>query len=124
MIEVTGTRIRSNQLEGALPVQVISRQDIENTGLSQVGDILQRITAAGSAINTRFNSSGNFGFPPDGGGIGAGATLIDVRNLGPKRVLVLVDGVRWVAGSSASGVSSSVDLNTIPLGMIERIENS
>ncbi|MEL7369923.1 MAG: TonB-dependent receptor, partial [Myxococcota bacterium] len=57
-----------------------------------------------------------------GGGIGAGAALVDLRYLGPKRVLVLVDGVRWVNGSSASGVASATDLNTIPASIIERIE--
>ena len=39
-----------------------------------------------------------------------------------KRVLVLVDGMRWVNESSASGVSGSADLNTIPLAIVERIE--
>ncbi len=38
----------------------------------------------------------------------------DLRYLGSKRVLVLVDGVRWVNGSSASGVSGAADLNTVP----------
>ena len=73
-------------------------------------------------MNTQFNSSGNFGFPPDGGGIGAGETHVDLRHLGSKRVLVLVDGLRWINGSSASGVGNAVDLNTIPLAMIERVE--
>jgi len=121
-IEVTGSRIRQAQVEDALPVLVINRDDIQRTGLTSIGDLLQRITSSGSALNTRFNSSGNFGFPPDGGGIGAGATQVDMRHLGPKRVLVLVDGKRWVPGSSASGVASAVDLNTIPTGIIERVE--
>ena len=77
---------------------------------------------SGGAINGKFNSSGNFGFPPDGGGIGAGATEADLRYLGSKRVLVLVDGVRWVNGSSASGVAAATDLNTIPLAIIDRVE--
>ena len=37
-------------------------------------------------------------------------------------MLVLVDGVRWVNGSSASGIAAGTDLNTIPLGIIDRIE--
>ncbi len=121
-LDVTGTRIRQAQVEGALPIQTIDRAEIKRSGLTSVGDLLQRITASGSAINTRFNSSGNFGFPPDGGGIGAGAIQVDMRHLGPNRVLVLVDGQRWVAGASASGVASAVDLNTIPIGIIERVE--
>src|SRR3546814_4325828 len=87
-----------------------------------VADIVQNLTASGAALNTKFNSSGNFGFPPGGGGVGAGAATVDLRHLGSKRVLVLVDGVRWINESSASGVGSSVDLNTIPLSIIDRIE--
>lgn len=121
-VEVTGTRIRQAQVEGALPVQTLSREDIDRSGFTTVGELLQRITASGGAINTRFNSSGNFGFPPDGSGVGAGSTQMDMRFLGPKRVLVLVDGQRWVGGASASGVPVGVDLNTIPLAMIERVE--
>ncbi|GAA0202941.1 TonB-dependent receptor [Kangiella japonica] len=121
-IIVTGSRIRQSQAEGTNPVQVLTREDLDRTGLKTVGDILQRLPAAGSALNTRFNSSGNFGFPPDGGGIGAGAAEVALRHLDAKRTLVLVDGVRWVNGSSASGVSNSVDLNTIPISIVERIE--
>lgn len=121
-VEVTGSRIRQAQVEGVRPVQTLTREDLERTGYASVGEILQRITASGGAINTRFNSSGNFGFPPDGSGVGAGSTNLDLRFLGPKRVLVLVDGVRWVPGAAASGVPVGVDLNTIPLAMIERVE--
>jgi iron complex outermembrane receptor protein len=39
-----------------------------------------------------------------------------------KRTLILVDGLRWINESSASGVSAAVDLNTIPAGVIDRIE--
>ena len=121
VIVVTGSRI-SDPLGKQAPVLMMSREDIERTGLSSVGDILQQLPVSGGAINNKYNSSGNFGYPPDGGGIGAGATEADLRFLGSKRVLVLVDGVRWVNGSSASGVPASTDLNTIPLGVIERIE--
>ena len=68
------------------------------------------------------NNSGNIGNPPDGGGVGAGSAEIDLRYLGAKRTLVLVDGLRFVNGASASGIPSTVDLNTIPANMIERIE--
>ncbi|MDP5030861.1 MULTISPECIES: TonB-dependent siderophore receptor [Gammaproteobacteria] len=121
-IEVTGSRIKQTDLEGRSPVQILDRDAIDRSGLSSIGDIIQNITASGSALNTKFNSSGNFGFPPDGGGVGAGATTVDLRHLGAKRVLVLVDGIRWVNESSASGVGGVVDLNTIPLAIVERIE--
>ncbi len=121
-IVVTGSRIRQAEAEGVNPVTTLSREDLERAGLKTVGDILMQLPAAGSALNSRFNSSGNFGFPPDGGGIGAGAAQVALRHLNPKRTLVLVDGIRWVNGSSASGVENSVDLNTIPVSMIEKIE--
>lgn len=118
---VTGSRLR-DAVGQQSPVLSLSQADLERPGLVSVGELLQRLPAAGGAINGKFNSSGNFGAPPDGGGIGAGSTQIDLRYLGSKRVLVLVDGVRWVNGSSGSGIAAAVDLNTIPLGMIERIE--
>lgn len=121
-VVVTGSRIRRNPLDEASPVLQISKEDINRSGLTSIGDYLQRLSSSGGALNTRFNSSGNFGFPPDGGGIGAGAAQMDLRFLGAKRTLILVDGVRWVNGSSASGVSSATDLNTIPVGIIDRIE--
>src|SRR5690606_25158521 len=121
-VTVTGTRIKKAELESQVPIQVLSREDIDRSGFTSVADIVQNLTASGAALNTKFNSSGNFGFPPDGGGVGAGAATVDLRHLGAKRVLVLVDGVRWVNESSASGVGSSVDLNTIPLSIIDRIE--
>lgn len=121
-VEVTGTRIKKIDIEGQTPVQTITREDIDRSGLRSIGDVLQQITASGSALNTRFNSSGNFGFPPDGGGVGAGSTTVDLRHVGAKRVLVLVDGIRWVNESSASGVGGVVDLNTIPLSIVDRIE--
>jgi iron complex outermembrane receptor protein len=119
---VTGSRIKQSDAVTQAPVNIITRMQIEKTGLASLGQLLQQLSAGGKALNAQFNSSGNFGFPPDGGGIGAGSSQVDLRNLGSKRVLVLVDGVRWVNESSASGVSGSADLNTIPLAIVERIE--
>jgi len=121
-VTVTGSRIKQTQLVTAQPVFVLNREKLEKTGVQTVGEILQQLTASGQALNAKFNSSGNFGYPPDGGGIGAGSAQVDLRNLGSKRVLVLVDGIRWVNESSASGVSGSADVNTIPLAIVERIE--
>ena len=121
-VEVTGTRIKTAEAEGLVPVQRLTREDIDRSGLTSVGDLIQALTGSGSALNTKFNSSGNFGFPPDGSGVGAGSSQVDLRHLGAKRVLVLVDGIRWVNEASASGVGSATDLNTIPLAIVERIE--
>ena len=121
-VVVTGSRIRQNPLEAASPVQILSAEDVDQSGQLSIADFLQRLPISGSAINRTNNSSGNLGFPPDGSGIGAGAAQIDLRYLTSKRVLVLVDGKRWIRGSSASGVSGAVDLNTIPTGIISSIE--
>jgi iron complex outermembrane receptor protein len=121
-IVVTGSRIRRDPLDQAQPVTFVDRADIDRTGLSSTAEVLQRLPGSGGALNSRFNNSGNFGNPPDGGGVGAGAAEVDLRYLGSRRVLVLVDGLRYVNGASASGVPGSVDLNSIPEGMIDRVE--
>lgn len=121
-VVVTGSRIRQNPVERVAPLQTATAADIDRSGEISVADYLQRLPISGSAINRSNNASGNLGFPPDGGGIGAGASEIDLRYLTSKRVLVLVDGKRWVRGSSASGVSGAVDLNTVPTSAIDRIE--
>jgi iron complex outermembrane receptor protein len=121
-IVVTGSRIRHNPLDQDAPRVFVDQQDIAKTGLNSVTDVLQRLPSAGGGLNGKFNNSGNFGNPPDGGGVGAGAAEIDLRYLGSKRTLVLVDGLRYVNAASASGVPGSVDLNSIPESMIERVE--
>jgi len=121
-IIVTGSRIRRDPLSQDAPIVFVDQEDIAKTGLNSITDVLQRLPSAGGGLNTKFNNSGNFGNPPDGGGVGAGAAEIDLRYLGSKRTLVLVDGLRFVNAASASGVPGSVDLNAIPESMIERIE--
>lgn len=121
-IVVTGSRIRRDPLDNPSPVVTIDDAAIAKTGLSSIADVLQRIPASSGGLNSKFNNSGNFGNPPDGGGVGAGSAAIDLRYLGAKRTLVLVDGLRYVNGSSASGIPGTVDLNSIPDVMIQRVE--
>ncbi len=104
-IEVTGSRIRSVDAETSQPVLVLDRAEIEKQGLTSVAEVLSRISANGAGINRTFNNGGD------------GSSEISLRNLGSSRTLVLVDGRRWV-----STLSGSVDLNTIPAAIIERIE--
>lgn len=104
-IEVTGSRIKRTDMENASPVLVLDREAINSAGQVSIGDILQQIPAAGAALNTAFNNGGN------------GSTNIDLRNLGAQRLLVLVNGRRWI-----SGLDSTVDLNTIPTSAVERVE--
>ena len=121
-IVITGSRIRRNPLDLDAPRVFIDAEDMAKTGLNSVNDVLQRLPSSGGGLNSKFNNSGNLGNPPDGGGVGAGAAEIDLRFLGSRRVLVLVDGLRYVLGASASGVPGSTDLNSIPESAIERIE--
>lgn len=104
-IEVTGSRIKRTDMEAASPVLVMNRDEIAATGLVSLGDILQTIPSAGAALNTAFNNGGN------------GSTNMDLRNLGAQRLLVLVNGRRWI-----SSLGSTVDMNTIPTAAVERIE--
>lgn len=121
-IEVLGSRIKKAELVGQTPVQTITAKDIQDSGLASVGDVIQQMSVSGSSLNTKFNSAGNFGFAPDGSGVGSGSTTISLRDLNAKRTLILVDGLRWVNESSASGVSAAVDLNTIPASVIDHID--
>ena len=104
-IEVTGSRIRSVDVETSQPVLVLTREDIQKQGVTSVADVLTRVSANGAGSNTTFNNGGD------------GSATVSLRNLGSSRTLVLVNGRRWV-----SGLSGSVDLNTIPSAVVERIE--
>lgn len=104
-ISVTGSRIKSTDVETSQPVLSLTRADIEKQGVTSVADILQRISANGAALNRTFNNGGD------------GSAGISLRNLGSQRTLVLVNGRRWT-----TGLDGSVDLNTIPVAMVERID--
>ena len=108
-IQVTGSRIRKVDIENAQPIQTISRTEIENQGFQSIGDILQNIAATGSPALSR-SSPLNAGESP-------GGTYVDLRNLGPERTLVLLNGRRL--GVNNDGLQ---DLATIPSSMVERIE--
>jgi iron complex outermembrane receptor protein len=108
-IEVTGSRIKRVDMEGANPVQIITREDLVESGISNIGDILQEIPAvAGAATNTAINNGGS------------GAVRVSLRGLGSNRTLVLINGRRMV--NSGTGADSSADLSTIPVAIIKRVE--
>lgn len=108
-IEVTGSRIRQVDMETAAPVLSISREDIEQQGFNSVADILQNISAVGSPAISRTS--------PLSSGEAVGGTYIDLRNLGPNRTLILVNGKRL--GITNDGLQ---DVASIPAAMVERIE--
>ncbi|MEH6417649.1 TonB-dependent receptor plug domain-containing protein [Pseudomonas sp. CGJS7] len=104
-IEVTGSRIKRADLETSQPIFTLSRAEIDKQGVTSVADVLQRISSNGAALNTTVNN-GN-----------SGTAGISLRNLGSARTLVLVNGRRWTTQTDGS-----VDLNTIPASIIERVE--
>ena len=65
-IVVTGSRIRRNPLDEPVAIMDIGISQIENTGLTNLGEALQQLPITGSAINSQFNVPGNSGFPQDG----------------------------------------------------------
>lgn len=107
-ITVTGSRIKRSDVEGALPVTVITREQIELSGESNAADFLRNLT---------FNSAGSF--RPQSGSSAQAEASLNLRGIGSSRTLVLIDGRRM---AYAPGTGSNQDLNTIPLGAIERIE--
>ncbi|MFC6839426.1 TonB-dependent receptor domain-containing protein [Xanthomonas theicola] len=108
-IVVTGSRIRQVDTETAQPVMLISRDQIEKQGFKSVADILQNIPTAGSPTISRT--------APLSSGENVGGYYIDLRNLGPARTLVLVDGKRL--GTTNGGLQ---DVSSIPAVAVERIE--
>lgn len=108
-IEVTGSRIRQANLETSQPVVTMSRAEIQKQGFTSVADIVQNITATGSPAISRSDALAS--------GEDVGGQYVDLRNLGPQRTLVLIDGKRM--GISSSGYS---DLASIPSSIVERIE--
>jgi iron complex outermembrane receptor protein len=108
-VEVTGSRIRQVDLETAQPVQVMTQEQIQKTGLVTVGDIINNMTSAGSPA---FSKGGALTSNRENGG-----QYANLRNLGAQRVLVLVNGKRWT-----QSVAGFTDMSTIPSSMIERME--
>src|SRR5690606_12152184 len=108
-IEVTGSRLKRAEIEGAMPVTVIDRAQIDASGEVSVADYLR---------TTNSNSVGQFR-PQSGSSAQAGA-FADLRGLGGQRTLVLIDGHRAPKAPFAAGAGT--DLNAIPLAAVERIE--
>ena len=110
-VEITGSSIRRVEAETALPVQIITKQEIERTGVTSTEELLQSISALSSSGNTN-NSSG--------AGLSTyGLSSISLRGLGDERTLVLVNGRRLATFANGS---NTVNVNSIPLAAIERIE--
>lgn len=110
---VTGSRIKDNpDVLSSNPITVISAADIQNSNSVDIESIIAKMPAVGSNGLNNAESS-NFG--------GNGFEFVDLRNLGPQRTLVLVDGQRFVT-SANSGAFAGVDFNNIPTEFVDHIE--
>ncbi len=108
-IEVTGSRIQRQDMETASPVTVIDAAAIKAEGFTSVDQLLQVQTSmAGAAVGSTTNNGSD------------GVAQVDLRGMGSQRTLVLLNGRRMV--NSGSGADSAVDLNSIPVAMIARVE--
>ena len=109
-IVVTGSRIRRQDLAGVGPATVVTAEQIQNTGIVNIETALQRLPAnAGFAGNQTSAYWTNNGY---------GTAQVNLRGLGIKRTLVLLNGRRLVAGGT--GANSSPDLNMIPVVALAR----
>lgn len=110
-IQVTGSRIAVPGAESASPLQVLTAVDIAASGVANLQELLQKNPTMGTPSLSRTNSN----FLTSGGGV----TTVNLRNLGDSRTLVLVNSRRFVSGVPGD---TAVDLNTIPIDFIERVE--
>jgi iron complex outermembrane recepter protein len=108
-VTVTGSHIRSVDVETAQPVYTMTREQIQQTGLTNLNDVLAQLPSAGTPDITPQDTLSS--------GMDVGGRYVNIRNLGSNRTLVLVNGHRW--STSLSGLT---DLSTIPVSMIERID--
>ncbi|WOT06413.1 TonB-dependent receptor [Shewanella youngdeokensis] len=108
-IQVTGSRIQRADMETSSPVTVIDASSIIASGATSIDGVLQNMTASGGAMTNAGINNGS-----------QGNASVNLRGLGSSRTLVLVNGRRMIA--SGTGAASTVDLNTIPVSMIQRVE--
>jgi iron complex outermembrane recepter protein len=113
-VDVTGSNIRRVEGEGALPVTVITRDEIERTGAQTAAELLQYVSsnASGGAVSvtnvigTQSNS----------------VSTASLRGLGGQNTLVLLNGKRLTAASGEINGVYGVNLDSIPFAAIERVE--
>ena len=119
-VVVTGTRIPRPEYDLPNPTVAVTSEDIQNSGITNLGDYLQRVPALVGSLGQVASSGFNTQASADGASLG-GLNLLDLRNLGYVRTLVLVDGHRHVSESTGS---SAIDIQSIPITMISRVEVS
>lgn len=109
---ITGSRIAREEMISTAPMTIFTAEDIAKTGATSVDLVLQRMSASSGFAGNQTSAYWTNG--------GYGSTQVNLRGLGVNRTLVLLNGRRMV--NSGTGANSSVDLNTIPVSIVERIE--
>jgi outer membrane receptor protein involved in Fe transport len=106
-IVVTGSRIRSANLESTTPVTQVTAADVVTQGVTRIEDLVNQLPQAFAAQNVTVANGSD------------GTATLNLRGLGSPRTLVLIDGRRMPYGSVNN---SAADINQIPAQMIERVD--
>jgi iron complex outermembrane receptor protein len=112
-VVVTGSHIKTTD-QGALPVQTITQEQIQRSGATTPEQFLQSVSVAVQGNSNLVAASG-------AGATTGGVSSVSLRGLGSQRTLVLVNG-RRVAGGGTITDSVTVDVNSIPLSALERVD--
>ena len=115
-ITITGSSIKRIATEGALPVQVITRSDLEREGITSAEQVVMLLSTNGNGLDNLASNADVVGGAQRGNN---GATSANLRGQGANATLILLNGRRVAAHGLNGGV---VDLNQIPMTAIERIE--
>lgn len=115
-VVVTGSRIQRRDADGVGPMLTLTKEDMKFAAPTSVGDLLQAVPSVGVSLNSNGTQGTSYG-----------VSSVNLRYLGSaegsgNRTLVLVDGHRWGNAAGGRGFRDFVDLNTIPLGIIDRME--
>lgn len=114
-VEVTGSRIKRIDGEGALPLQVITREDIDKAGVTTAAELMAKLSANSNGL-TDGASISTGGYRDQ-----TGFNSANLRGIGTSSTLVLLNG-RRMANFASPGDDSGVDLNNIPSAAIQRVE--
>lgn len=115
-VVVTGSSIKRIASEGALPMQTISRAEIDRAGIVSAEQLIMDLSTNGNGLDNLASNADVVGGAQRGNN---GATSANLRNQGSNATLILLNG-RRVASHGLNG--GQVDLNQIPFSAVERVE--
>ena len=115
-IIITGSSIKRIATEGALPVQVITRAELEREGVTNAEQLVMMLSTNGTGLDNLASNADVVGGAQRGNN---GASSANLRGQGSNATLILMNGRRVAAHGLNGGV---VDLNQIPMSAVERIE--